>query len=406
MSMPSHPPASSASSNRAARRISRGPSWSSLQAWVWQLVVVGTVGLLMYLLVRNTLLNLERRHVTTGFAFLGRITGIPLASSFLDYDPTTSSYGKAFAIGIVNTLRLWAVCAVAATILGVTVGLVRFSPNWLLRTAASVYVGVIRNVPCLLQILFWVGLIEKLGPPDQAVRLMPGVFLSNRGVALPWIEAASGFGWTLLTLGFGALVLIVRWSLQRDRSKKLDATRWGGAGMAVLFLAGLPLLVFILTGHPAQLDVPEASTFDFIGGAQITSEFAALAIGLSIYASGYIAEVVRAGVLALPRGQWEAAASINLSRIETLRWVVLPQALRVILPPMTSQYLSLLKNSSLAIVIGYQDIVAVANLSLTQTGQAIESVLIIMAVYLVISAPLTLLMNFCNERVAHTGVRK
>jgi general L-amino acid transport system permease protein len=372
------------------------------RAILWQLVVLAAVGAVAWVLVDNTLMNLQRRHVATGFAFLGRITGVPLASPVLEYDPSSSTYARAFLIGIINTLRLWVVAALVATVLGVFVGLARLSPNWLVRTAASVYVGAIRNVPCLLQILFWVALIERVGPPDEALTPFPGVFISNRGVALPWVYAQDGFGWTVLALAVGVIVLLSAWLAARRRSIFGAGPNKMLVAVALLELIVVPVGVFALTGFPATVELPQPGLFDFTGGMAVSSEFAALAIGLAIYASGYMAEIIRAGVLAVPRGQWDAAESINLGRATTLRWVVLPQALRLILPPMTSQYLSILKNSSLAIVIGYQDIVAVANLSLTQTGQAVEAVILIMVVYLVISAPLMLLMNWYNARLSAT----
>ncbi|MFT3819388.1 MAG: ABC transporter permease subunit [Rubrivivax sp.] len=386
---------------RGRRRSSRS---GLLRGLFWQAVVLGAVGLLVWVLVRNTLSNLEQRHVATGFAFLGRVTGVPIGSTVLDYDPTTSTYGLAFLIGIINTLRVWIVSAIAATVLGVVAGLSKLSRNWLLRTTASWYVGAIRNVPCLLQILFWVALIEHLGAPDAALKPLPGVYLSNRGLAFPWIDAQPGFQWTMVALAAGVVLfgLIRRLLRGRDAMAAKPGMSWG---LAFLLVVGLPLAAFMLTGMPATWEVPEPSLFDFTGGAQVTSEFAALAIGLSVYSSGYIAEVVRAGVLAVPRGQWEAASSINLGMPATLRWVVLPQALRAIVPPLTSQYLGLLKNSSLAIVIGYQDIVAVANLSLTQTGQAVEAVILIMAVYLSLSVLISVPLNLYNARVLARGAR-
>lgn len=375
---------------------------AGMRAMFWQIVVLGVVGALLYALIRNTVANLEHRHVTTGFAFLARVTAIPIAGSVLDYDPAQSSYALAFLIGLVNTLRVWLLVAVVATIAGTLIGLAKLSDNWLLRSLSSTYVEAVRNVPCLLQLLFWVTLIERLGPPDAARNPLPGVYLSNRGMSFPLLEALPGFGWVAITFVVGSCAWLL-WHKRHSRFAEHGIRRMQGAMVPILLLGVLPLMLFLFLGKPLQINLPVKGDFDFTGGASMTGEFAALAVGLSVYGSAYIAEIVRAGVLAVPRGQWDAASAINLTRAGTMRWVILPQALRVILPPMTSQYLGLLKNSSLAIVLGYQDIVAVANLALSQTGQAIECIAIIMVVYLGISVPVSLLMNWYNRRIAFGG---
>ena len=380
----------------------RALSVADVRAIFWQIVVLGFIGTVLYALIRNTVSNLEHRHVTTGFAFLTRITGIPISGSVLDYDPAQSSYAMAFLIGLVNTLRVWLLVVLIATIAGTLIGLAKLSENWLLQSLASTYVEAIRNVPCLLQLLFWVTLIERLGPPDAARNPLPGVYLSNRGISFPLMEPLPGFGWVTFAFFVGSCAWLL-WRRGRSHSMEGKKRNIQGAMVPILLLGIVPMALFVFLGKPLQINMPVRSDFDFTGGASMSGEFAALAIGLSVYGSAYIAEIVRAGVLAVPRGQWDAASAINLNRADTMRWVVLPQALRMILPPMTSQYLGLLKNSSLAIVLGYQDIVAVANLALSQTGQAIECIAIIMMVYLGISVPVSLLMNWYNHRIAIGG---
>jgi general L-amino acid transport system permease protein len=286
--------------------------------------------------VHNTRVNLEDRRIASGFAFLEREAGFEISESpFLRYS-ASDTYLSALLVGLGNTLRVSVLGILAATLLGVAIGLFRLSKNFLLRTLAGGYVEFIRNSPLLVQLFFWYALItEGLPAPREALQPLPGVFLTNRGLYFP------------------------------------------------------------LPGN-----VPVLEGFNFSGGMVISPEFAALLVGLSIYTAAFIAEIVRAGVLAVSRGQWEAAFAIGLTRGQTLRRVLLPQALRVIVPPMTSQYLNITKNSSLAVAIGYPDLVSVANTAMNQTGQAIEGVAIIMAVNLTISLSISAFMNWYNARIA------
>jgi general L-amino acid transport system permease protein len=289
---------------------------------------------------------------------------------------------------------------VLATIVGTIVGLARLSPNWLVSRLATLYVEVLRNVPLLVQLFFWYAVIsENLPGPRAALNPLPGVFLSNRGIAVPTLVTESGHAWVLGAFVLGLLLAwrITVWARRRQaRTGQQFHAFWAGLAMSL----GLPLVVFVGAGAPFELQVPALAGFNFSGGATLTPEFAALLAGLTIYTAAFVAEIVRAGVLAVQRGQFEAANALGLHRGLTMRLVVLPQALRVIVPPLTSQYLNLTKNSSLAVAIGYPDIVSIANTAINQTGQAIEGIAIIMAVYLTISLSISAFMNWYNKRIA------
>ncbi|RAU20875.1 amino acid ABC transporter permease [Paramagnetospirillum kuznetsovii] len=309
---------------------------------LYQALVIGGVVALGSWLLRNTLTNLEIRGIATGFGFLGREAGFDISESLIAFTPA-DTYSRALVVGLLNTLLVSALGIVLATVLGTVVGVVRLSGNWLLGRLATLYVESIRNVPLLLQLFVWYGLVTALPGARQALNPLPGVFLSNRGLVIPALD----------------------WS------------------------HGWPLL-----------DSPHLAGFNFTGGLTLSPEFAALLAGLTFYTAAFIAEIVRAGILSVPKGQVEAALSLGLSRGQILRLVVLPQALRVIVPPLTSQYLNICKNSPLAIAIGYPDLVAVSNTAINQTGQAVEGVALVMGVFLCISLGLSALMNWYNKRVA------
>ncbi|EGP43515.1 putative amino acid ABC transporter permease protein [Achromobacter insuavis AXX-A] len=287
----------------------------------------------------------------------------------------------------------------AATVLGVLIGVGRLSRNWLVARLASIYVEVMRNVPLLLQLFFWYALItENMPGPRQAHNPLPGVFISNRGLKVPGLEGAS-LDWVLAGLGLAivAILLLGHWGRKRQEATG-HVFPLGRAAIGLLIC--LPVIGWLVSGASLTLDVPELKGFNFTGGLTLTPEFAALLLGLVIYTAAFIAEVVRSGIQAVNNGQWEAAGALGLRRKQVLRLVVLPQALRVIIPPMTSQYLNLLKNSSLAVAIGYPDIVSVVNTTLNQTGQAIEGILIIMGAYLTVSLSISIFMNWYNKRIA------
>lgn len=375
-------------------------SWSDerVRAIVWQLLVVGIIVAIVWWLVRNTQHNLEVRRIATGFGFLNREAGLPIAEHIIDYSPT-NTYLRALIVGVLNTLKVAVIGIVLATILGTVIGIARLSKNWLLSKIAGVYVEVIRDLPLLLQLLFWYTILQSLPNPRQALNPVNGVFLSNRGLLLPWFEWTFAHTCALLAFIFGAAMTWMYWDLMRARQMKDGQPRrvWP---MGLLLIIGLPTAVWALMGAPFTPDVPALRGFNFRGGFVVSPEYFALLVGLVTYTAGFIAEIVRAGILAVNQGQWEAAQALGLRPGQVLKRIVLPQALRVIVPPMTSQYLNLTKNSSLAVAIGYQDIVSIANTTLNQTGQAIEGIAIIMAVYLSISLSISLFMNWYNAKIA------
>jgi general L-amino acid transport system permease protein len=375
-------------------------SWADerVRGIVWQVLVVGVVALVIWWLWKNTVHNLEVRRIATGFGFLGREAGLPIGESLIEYEPT-DTYLRALAVGVLNTLKVAVIGIVLATVLGTLVGIARLSNNWLLSKIAGLYVEVIRDLPLLLQLLFWYTILQGLPGPRQALNPAPGVFLSNRGMKLPFIEWVDAHWFALLASAIGVVLTVLYANAMRKKQYADGQPRkvWP-AGLG--FILGLPLLVWLAFGAPFTPDIPALRGFNFRGGITISPEFFALLIGLVTYTAGFIAEIVRAGILAVNQGQWEAAQALGLRRGEILRKIVLPQALRVIVPPMTSQYLNLTKNSSLAVAIGYQDIVSIANTTLNQTGQAIEGIAIIMLVYLTISLSISLFMNWYNAKIA------
>jgi general L-amino acid transport system permease protein len=370
-----------------------------VRALFWQVVVIGAIGLVAWYLISNTIDNLAQRRIATGFGFLNREAGFAIGESVIPFEPV-NTYLRALIVGVLNTLRVAVVGIVLATILGTLVGVARLSRNWLLAKAASVYVETIRNVPLLVQLFFWYILIsDNLPGPRQALNPLPGVFLSNRGfrIPIPAEHVAHAYMFAAFVIGVIIAVFIARWARSRQAATGQQFPVIWASLAAIL---GLPALVFLAAGAPTEMDWPELQGFNFDGGWALSPEFAALLIGLVIYTASFIAEVVRAGILAVSHGQTEAAGALGLRRSLILRLVVLPQALRVIVPPLTNQYLNLTKNSTLAIAIGYPDLVSIANTTLNQTGQAIEGVGIIMAVYLTISLGIAAFMNWYNKRIA------
>jgi general L-amino acid transport system permease protein len=373
-----------------------GPN--ELKGLFWQVLVVGIAVAVIVFLWSNTVTNLSARRITTGFAFLGREAGMPIADSLLAYNPK-DSYLWAFVVGVANTLRVAVIGIVLATVVGTLIGVSRLSANWLLSRLAAVYVEVLRDIPLLLQLLFWYVLMQALPAARAAWRPVEGVFLSNRGLILPAIPLGAPQLWVLGTAALGLVVvyLIRRWLLARQMRDGKPRPAWPFAlGLIVV----LPAAVSLLLGVSWTIEWPQLRGFNFVGGLTLAPEYFALLIALVTYTSAFIAEIVRSGIQSVPRGQWDAASALGLRRSFMLRQIILPQALRVIVPPMTSQYLNLTKNSSLAVAIGYQDVVSVANTTLNQTGQAIEAISLIMAVFLTISLGISVFMNWYNARIA------
>ena len=386
---------------RAAPKKGLSLSWSDprFRNIVWQVLILGTIAAIVWYLVQNTSRNLAARRIATGFAFLGRTAGIPIGEALIAYDPALNTYGRALLIGLLNTLKVAVVGVVLATIWGTVLGVARLSKNWLISRLAAVYVEVIRDVPLLLQLLFWYLVLQGLPAPRNSFHPLPGVFLSNRGMKIPVVQWEGPFWWALGAFALGVLGTVA-WSRTATRQQEATGVRPKVWPIAVGLLAGFPLLVWGALGAPFAVEMPALRGFNFTGGATVSPEYAALTLGLVVYTASYIAEIVRSGILAVPTGQWEAGGAIGLRSGTVLRKIVLPQALRVIIPPMTSQYLNLTKNSSLAVAIGYQDVVSIASTTLNQTGQAIEGIAAIMVVYLVISLSISFLMNWYNARIA------
>lgn len=353
-----------------------------------------------WVLVDNTLSNMESRGISTGFGFLNKTAGFGIIMNLVPYD-ATMSYGRTFWVGLTNTLLVSAMGVVTATILGFIIGVARLSSNWLVARMALVYIEVIRNIPLLLQIFFWYfAVLRNLPSPRQSLDVGGILFLNNRGLYLPGPMPQEGFGivWGGILLAMAAVVGI------RIRARKRQLATGQifptfRVGLAILVF--VPVVSFLVAGRPLEWDLPVLRGFNFGGGITIIPELAALWIALSLYTASFIAEIVRSGILSVNKGQTEASRALGLPNGLTLRLVVIPQAMRVIIPPLTSQYLNLVKNSSLATAIGYPDLVAVfMGTTLNQTGQAVEVVAITMAVYLTISLLISLFMNIYNRAVA------
>ena len=376
-------------------------SWSDprFRAVVWQIVIVGIVVLIAGYLIGNTTRNLAARHIATGFAFLARVAGIPIGESLIPYNPAVDTFGTALIIGVLNTLKVSVIGVVLASVLGTLIGIGRLSRNWLLARLTAFYVETLRDIPLLLQLLFWYALLEALPAPRQALHLGSSIFLSNRGIKVPALDWQPAHSWALLAFVLG-MIGTVLWNRQARHRQEATGRRPKVWPVALGLLVGLPVVVWLALGAPFTLDVPALHGFNFQGGATLSPEYFTLLLGLVVYTASYIAEIVRSGIQAVPQGQWEAAGALGLRPGAVLRRVILPQALRVIVPPMTSQYLNLTKNSSLAVAIGYQDVMSIANTTLNQTGQAIEGIAYIMAVYLTISLSISLFMNWYNSHIA------
>jgi general L-amino acid transport system permease protein len=370
-----------------------------IRALVYQLGLLAAVLWFGYEFALNAKANLEAHKITSGFGFLDQTAGFGVNQSLIPYSES-DTYGRVFLVGLLNTLLVSAIGIVLATILGFFVGLARLSPNWLVARLAGGYVELIRNLPLLFQILFWyLAVLGTLPGPRQSISLLGEVFLNNRGLFVPAPVAGEGAGWVAaaFVLAVMAIIALRLWARRRqERTGRQFPLFWTGLALIVV----LPLAALVATGFPIGFEKPELRGFNFVGGVRLTPEFVALLVALTTYTAAFIAEVVRAGVLAVPRGQTEAALALGLRRPLTLRLIVVPQALRVIVPPLTNQYLNLTKNSSLAVAVGYPDLVAVfAGTTLSQTGQAIEVIAITMAVYLAISLLTSGLMNWYNAHI-------
>ena len=379
---------------------SRVPLWRlpAFRAIVFQVLLVLGILAFGHYLLSNTLQNMEQRGITTGFGFLSNEAGFGILQSLIPYDETYS-YGRTFLVGLLNTLLVAVLGIFFATFLGFFIGIARLSPNWLVARLATAYIEIFRNVPLLLQIMFWYfAVLRPLPLPRQSLSLGDSVFLNNRGLFLPKPVAEEGF-W-LVGLAFGLALLLVfgiaRWARRRQNA---TGRQFPTASSGLVLLVGIPVLAYWLSGSPLHWDYPVLGRFNLSGGLEVIPEVAALTLALSIYTAAFIAEAVRSGIVAVSHGQTEAAYALGLRPRVTLKLVVIPQAMRVIIPQLTSQYLNLTKNSSLATAIGYPDLVNVfAGTTLNQTGQAVEVIAMTMAVYLSISLIISMFMNWYNKR--------
>ncbi|MBV4369233.1 amino acid ABC transporter permease [Erwinia sp. BNK-24-b] len=371
----------------------------AVRAWLFQAGAVALVLAAAGYLLHNTVINLASRGITSGFGFLERSAGFGIVQHLIDYSEG-DTYARVFMVGLTNTLLVSALCIVFASFLGFFIGLARLSDNWLLRKLSTIYIEIFRNIPPLLQIFFWYfAVLRNLPGPRQAVNAFDLFFVSNRGLYIPFPNAAAGI-WPFIVavlLAIAASIALFRYNRTYQLKTGQLRRSWP---LALAMLLILPLAANLVFGAAIHWDIPALHGFNFRGGFALIPELASLTLALSIYTSSFIAEVIRSGIQSVPHGQHEAARSLGLPNPVTLRQVIIPQAMRVIIPPLTSQYLNIVKNSSLAAAIGYPDMVSLfAGTVLNQTGQAIETIAITMGVYLIISLLISLLMNIYNRKI-------
>jgi len=370
-----------------------------VRAVAYQLAALCMVGLLGYYLFSNTVANLQRQAIATGFGFLNKQASFEIGESLIQYS-AADTYVKALLVGVLNTLKVAFVGIVLTVILGTFLGIARLSTNWLVAKLAAVYIEVMQDIPILLQLFFWYTFFYDILPgPREAIEPFAGVFMSNRGLVFAVPEWHPAFTYVALA---GVAGCIAAYVLRRWAKKRQEKT--GQIFPVLVFsfalIIGLPFVTWLLAGAPHKMSVPELVGFNFQGGLNMSPEFGALLLGLVLYTAAFVAEIVRAGIQAISKGQTEAAMAIGLKRGAILNLVILPQALRVIIPPLTSQMLNLTKNSSLAVAIGFPDFVSVASTTINQTGQAIEGISLIMLVYLCFSLLTSLFMNWYNKKMA------
>ncbi|MDC0932229.1 amino acid ABC transporter permease [Arcobacteraceae bacterium] len=370
-----------------------------IRAIIYQVLTLVLIAMVTYFILNNMFTNIEKRGINTGFDFLGSEAGFGILSTLIPYTES-DTYGRVFVVGILNTLLVSVIGIFFASIIGLLVGIGRLSQNFMISKLALVYIETFRNIPILLQILFWYNVVlSSLPGPRQSLSYLDSIFLNNRGLYIPRPILESGFTAVIIAfiLAVIAVIFLTKWA-----RKKHDETGEGFPTtlVSISILVISPLLVYFISGSPASFEYAALKGFNFKGGWTLIPELLALAFALSIYTATYIAEAVRAGIESVPKGQKEAAIVLGLSYSTTLRKVILPQALRVIIPPVLNQFLNLIKNSSLATAIGYPELVTIfSGTSLNQVGQAIEIILMTMAVYLTISIIISLLMNYVNTKL-------
>jgi general L-amino acid transport system permease protein len=393
---PPYPPPLAGESRAEAVPFYRDPR---LRGLLLQALLCAAIGLLAYGAIHNAAENLARANIASGFGFLNVTAGFDIGQTLIDYSAQTSTYGRAFWVGLLNTLLVAGLGIVFATGIGFTVGIARLSKNFLVERLATAYVESIRNVPLLLQLLFWYNAVLKALPEIASSLVMPGgIILNNRGLFTPRPLFADGS--QIVAVLAGTVVLAVVFNIVAGRIERLQRAIVVRAAATAMIVVGVPVAAFLAAGAPFAFEYPQIGRFNVRGGAELLPEFVALLLGLSIYTAAFIAEVVRAGLKSVSPGQTEAAQALGLRRMQTLRLIVIPQAMRVIIPPLTNQYLNLTKNSSLAVAIGYPDLFLIAGTVLNISGQAVEVVVITMAVYLSFSLITSLVMNAYNARYA------
>ena len=368
---------------------------------LYQIITAVLVALLGFYLISNVQRNMERQSIASGFGFIEKEAAFEIGETLIEYS-AADSYGRALIVGVLNTLKVSFIGMILTTILGTFIGVCTLSSNWLVSKLGMAYVELLQNIPVLLQLFFFYALFYEFFPgPRQALNPLPGLFISNRGVDYAIPATHEAYGWMFWAFALACILtfFIHRWAVKRqEKTGEQFPLFWLG----LVLLAGFPILVWILFGAPTEMNIPELQGFNFKGGANISPEFSALLIGLVLYTASFIAQIVRAGIQSINRGQTEAAMSIGLKQKHVLKLVIFPQALRVIVPPLTSQLLNLTKNSSLAVAIGYPDFVAVAGTTINQTGQAVEGVALMMIVYLIFSLLTSAFMNWYNTKIAIT----
>ncbi|HCH6452719.1 TPA: amino acid ABC transporter permease [Vibrio parahaemolyticus] len=367
---------------------------------IFQIIAIAALVFFFYTIINNALNNLDARGIATGFGFLNQEAGFGIGLTLIEYNETYS-YGRTFIVGLLNTALVSVLGIILATAIGFTMGVARLSTNWLVSRLAAVYIETFRNIPLLLQIFFWYfAVLQALPSARQSLSLGEAIFLNVRGLYFPAPVFNEGSGVVIAAFAIG-LIATISISIWARNKQRLTGQQTPMGRIGLRLLVGLPLLVYFVSGMPISLEYPELKGFNFKGGISIIPELAALLLALSVYTAAFIAEIVRSGINAVSHGQTEAAMSLGLPRAKTLKLVVIPQALRIIIPPLTSQYLNLTKNSSLAMAIGYPDLVSVfAGTTLNQTGQAIEIIAMTMGVYLTLSLLTSALMNLYNRKVA------
>lgn len=370
-----------------------------IRGLLYQVLVFTLLVVFIYWIIGNTVENLRRANIASGFDFLRGRAGFDISQTLIPYT-SDSTFGRALVVGLLNTLLVAITGIITASVVGFIVGIGRLSKNWLVSKICTVYVEVFRNIPPLLVIFFWyLGVLSVLPQPRESIALPLSSFLNNRGFFLP--KTVWGPGAWLVLVGLALAIAMVWFVSRRARARQMATGQqfpvfWTSVGLIV----GLPVLAFMAAGFPLTIEFPQKGTFNLTGGFQVKPEFIALYLALSFYTASFIAEIVRAGILGVSKGQTEASYALGLRPRQALRLVIVPQALRIIIPPLTSQYLNLTKNSSLAIAVGYADLVAVGGTILNQTGQSIEVVAIWMIVYLGLSLLTSAFMNWFNAKMA------